>query len=78
MDIRRNRKSFFVEVEDRTKETLLARITKWIHPDTTIVGDGWKYYQCLKIEVYLHLIVVNQRYNSVNPNTGAHIKLIDR
>ena len=34
------KKTFFAEVEDRTKETLLTCITEWIHPGTTIISDS--------------------------------------
>jgi len=42
----------------RKSETLLALITEWILPGTTIISDCWRSYDCLEDEGYVHLKVV--------------------
>lgn len=71
------RRCFFIPVADRTKETLLAIIKEWIHPESTIISDCWKSYDCLESEGFLHL-KVNHTYNFVDPDTGANTNLIER
>jgi len=58
-----------VPVQDRTEDTLLACIKKWIMPGTTIISDCWKSYNCLNSEGFQHL-TVNHTYNFVDPDTG--------
>jgi len=49
----RESKKLFIEcVPDRSAETLLAIIKKWIKPGTTIMSDCWKAYNCLQAEGY--------------------------
>lgn len=68
----------FVEcVPDRSAETLLKVIKKWIAPGTTIISDCWKAYNCLEIEGYKHL-TVNHSYNFVDPDSKAHTQNIER
>jgi len=63
------KKIFIIPVKDRTEETLLTCIKKWILPGTTIVSDCWKSYNCLNNEGFQHL-TVNHSYNFVDPQTG--------
>jgi len=74
----RESKKLFIEcVPDRSAETLLAIIKKWIKPGTTIMSDCWKAYNCLQSEGYQHL-TVNHSYNFVDPDTKAHTQHIER
>ncbi|XP_017474798.1 PREDICTED: uncharacterized protein LOC108365311 [Rhagoletis zephyria] len=59
-------KCFLVPVETRDKETLLAVIKNWILPNTTIVSDFWKAYDCLSDEGYVHF-KVNHSVNFKDP-----------
>lgn len=49
------RKSFFVPVENKCRESLLEIIKKWILPGTVIISDCWKTYDCLSHEEYTQL-----------------------
>ncbi|KAJ8930661.1 hypothetical protein NQ314_016516 [Rhamnusium bicolor] len=71
------KKCFFVPVENRTKDTLLEIIQKWILPGTTIMSDCWKSYDCLADEGFQHE-AVNHSKNFVDPDTGAHTQNIER
>lgn len=62
-------KAFIVPVDDRTRETLLNIIKKWILPGTTIMSDMWRAYDCLNHEGFTHL-TVNHSMNFVDPETG--------
>ncbi|KAJ8927607.1 hypothetical protein NQ314_019915 [Rhamnusium bicolor] len=74
---RESKKCFFVPVENRTKDTLLEIIQKWILPGTTIMSDCWKSYDCLADEGFQHE-AVNHSKNFVDPDTGAHTQNIER
>ncbi|KAF0691177.1 DDE Tnp IS1595 domain-containing protein, partial [Aphis craccivora] len=67
---------FLVPVECRDKDTLLAAITDWILPGTTIISDCWKSYDCLKDNGYQHL-TVNHSIQFKNPETGAHTNNVE-
>ncbi|XP_034951907.1 uncharacterized protein [Chelonus insularis] len=74
----RESKTFFIEaVPNRTKETLLAIIKRKIRPNTTIMSDCWKAYDCLSDEGFKHLRV-NHKHNFVDPDTGAYTQNIER
>ncbi|XP_076180851.1 uncharacterized protein LOC143153468 [Ptiloglossa arizonensis] len=71
-------KKLFIEpVKDRTAETLLGAIKKWIKPGTTIISDAWKSYNCLDDDGYYDL-TVNHKMNFVDPSSGAHTQNIER
>ncbi|XP_036340436.1 uncharacterized protein LOC118749763 [Rhagoletis pomonella] len=63
-------KCFLVPVEKRDKETLLAVIKNWILPNTTIVSDFWKAYDCLSVKgtftlkLTIRLILKTQKRNN--------------
>ena len=66
----RGSKNVFVEAaEDRKVNTLLKVINDWIEPETTIISDFWKVYDCLKEEGFQHL-TVNHTYSFVDPETS--------
>ncbi|XP_068237611.1 uncharacterized protein [Palaemon carinicauda] len=74
---RETRDLFFVPVQDRSAETLLAIIRQYIAEGTTVISDCWKAYNCLEKEGYKHL-TVNHSVNFVDPVTGAHTNTIER
>lgn len=74
---RNSNKSFFVPVERRDAATLLTIIKEWILPETTIISDCWRAYNCLENEGFIHLSV-NHSQNFVNRVTGAHTNNIER
>ena len=43
-------KCFFVPVQDRSAETLIPIIKRWIRPGTTILSDCWKSYASLEAQ----------------------------
>lgn len=63
-------KCFLVAVENRTRETLVPIIKKYILPGTTIMSDCWKPYDVLGQEGYTHLRV-NHSVEFVDASTGA-------
>ncbi|XP_076249183.1 uncharacterized protein LOC143188673 [Calliopsis andreniformis] len=74
---RDSKKCFLVPVPNRSQETLLDVIKKWILPGTTIISDCWTSYKCLENNNFQHL-TVNHSLNFVNPETGAHTQNIER
>ncbi|XP_020905726.2 uncharacterized protein LOC110243911, partial [Exaiptasia diaphana] len=70
-----SRKCFIVAVENRTEETLLALIKKWIKPGTLIVSDCWKGYINLEKHGYEHR-TVNHSKEFVN-ELGFHTNKIE-
>lgn len=70
-------KAFFVPVENRTPETLIGIVKRYVLPGTTIMTDCWKGYDSLEDFGYRHL-TVNRSKNFVNPRTGAHTQTIQR
>ena len=74
---RETRDFFAIPVEKRDSETLLECIRDWIEPETTIISDCWKAYDCLGKEGFKHL-KVNHKLNFVDPKTKAHTNTIER
>ena len=52
-----NNNSFITTVQKRDKDTLLPLIKKLMLPGTKIITDGWKTYNNLEQEGYIHDIV---------------------
>ena len=48
---------FFVTVNDRSADTLIPIIKRWILPGTTIYSDCWRSYSTLVLEGYVHATV---------------------
>ena len=69
-----SRKCFIVPVDNRTEETLLNLIKKWIKPGTLIVSDCWKGYINLQKHGYEHR-TVNHSKEFVN-ELGFHTNKI--
>ena len=63
---------FMVPVENRTADTLLPLIQRFILPGTVVVSDLWRAYGGIGNlpQGYLHL-TVNHTVNFVDPATGA-------
>jgi transposase-like protein len=70
---------FIVPVENRTKETLIPIIQKYIRPGSIIYSDGWSSYTCLPTlpEGYEHY-TVNHSQNFIDPETGACTNSIEQ
>ena len=73
---RETRECFFVPVEDRTENTLLSIILKYVRLGTIIHTDCFASYQNLVAHGYQHL-TVNHTENFVDPDTGACTNLIE-
>jgi len=73
---RESRESFFEVVADRSAETLIPIIQKYIEPGTTIISDCWKAYSSLSTIGYTHL-TVNHSKEFKNKETGAHTNSIE-
>jgi transposase-like protein len=69
-------RTFLVAVNDRSTETLIGLIKKWIRPGTTVITDCWAAYRSLPDEGYTHLSV-NHSITFVNEDTGAHTNTIE-
>ena len=48
VEVQDRTKCFFIPVTNRTSETLLGNIEKYVAPGTTIISDCWKGYTSLK------------------------------
>lgn len=68
---------FAIITEDRSSETLLKHIKKFIKPNTMIYTDAWAAYGCLDRHGYGHESV-NHKYNHVDPDTGVHTNNVER
>ncbi|XP_058986215.1 uncharacterized protein LOC131806266 [Musca domestica] len=73
---RETNKCFIVPVEDRSKQTLLPLIKKYIRPGSVIISDFWKSYDTLDEEGYTHY-KVNHSEHFVDPETGHHTNTIE-
>lgn len=59
-------------VHDRSEETLVTIIKKYVAPGTTIYSDGWSAYKNLKKYGYEHFTVIHKdefKAVYVNPET---------
>ena len=74
---RETRECFIVRVPDRSANTLMPIIQERIKPQTTIISYQWRAYNQIAESGYTHLMV-NHRYNFVDPVTGAHTQTIER
>ena len=68
--------SFMVVVLDRSADTLLPIIQRYIRPGTLIISDEWRAYCQIRSLGYTHQ-TVNDSQNFVNPATGAHTNSIE-
>ena len=73
-----NGQCFFVTVKNRSADSLLGNISKFILPGTTIVSDCWKGYSQLENHPDYSHLTVNHRYNFVDPITKATTNHIER
>lgn len=69
-------KTFMVVVPDRTRDTLIPIIQKYIARGSIIRSDCWKAYDCLSQLGYKHE-TVNHSYNFKDPDTGCHTNGIE-
>jgi hypothetical protein len=70
-----SRKCFIAPVEDRTENTLVSLIRKWVKPGSIIVSDCWKGYINLNKYGYVHE-TVNHSQEFVN-DAGGHTNKIE-
>ena len=68
-------KCFFTSVDDRSAETLIPIIKRWILPGTTIASDCWRAYSRLSEEGYIHE-TVNHSVEFVTEK-GQHTNTIE-
>jgi hypothetical protein len=67
---------FLVAVPDRSATTLMAVISEWIEPGTTVISDWWAAYRDLDAHGYTHQ-TVNHTIAFVDARTGAHTNTIE-
>ena len=67
---------FFQIVDDRSAETLIPIMRKFIKKGSIIHSDCWKSYSCLEAEGYSHF-TVNHSKEFVDTETGAHTQTIE-
>ena len=65
-----SRKCFLVAVKDRSADSLIPVLQKYVLPGTTVVSDLWKAYNSIGDIGYKHL-KVNHSLNFVDPLTSA-------
>ena len=70
------KKCFFQIVDDRSAETLIPIIRKFIKKGSIIHSDCWKSYSCLEAEGYSHF-TVNHSKEFADSETGAHTQTIE-
>jgi hypothetical protein len=68
-------RTFLETVNDRSADTLIELIKKWIRPGTTVITDCWAAYRSLPDEGFTHLRV-NHSITFVDEDTGAHTNTI--
>ena len=73
---RQSKKCFFQIVEDRSFQTLIPTIQKYIKPGTVILSDCWNAYSSLKDEGFTYL-TVNHSIEFKNKETGACTIIIE-
>ena len=71
-------KYFFVPVTNRSSETLLEIIEKYIAPRTTIISDCWKAIPLSTIIRIISISIYHLFYNFVNLNAGATTNHMER
>jgi hypothetical protein len=57
-------------VPDRSEETLIPIVERWVLPGTTIRSDGWGAYASLGARGYVHEVVIHEHF-FVDPVTGV-------
>ena len=67
----------FVRVKDRTAETLLSVIKKYVSPGSVIWIDLWRGYNALCANDFIHE-TVNHSQHFVDPDPGCHTQRIER
>lgn len=73
---RESSRCFLEIVSDRSRDTLIPLIEKYIEPGTTIISDCWSAYDSLGKEGYTHL-TVNHSLHFVDPVTQAHTNKVE-
>jgi hypothetical protein len=72
---------FLIFVEDRSADTLLPLIQRFVAPGSTIASDGWAAYNGISsihvLPPYIHN-VVNHSDNFVDPESGATTNHVER
>lgn len=74
---RSSKECFMVRVKDRSKETLLPLITKYIKPGTTIISDEWKAYGKIKEIGYQHYTICHKKQFVDPENPSVHTQNIE-
>lgn len=74
---RETKDCFFVAVQDRTAETLLALIKQHIRPGSIIHSDCFASYNNIEAELGHQHYTVNHSENFVDPTTGCHTNTIE-
>ncbi|XP_067652209.1 uncharacterized protein [Haliotis asinina] len=73
---RESRQVFLTSLPDRSADTLIPIIEKYVAKGTTIITDCWKAYSKLGQLGYTHL-TVNHSEHFKDPETGAHTNTIE-
>ena len=73
---RESKKCFFEIVEDRSANTLIPIIKRYVKPGSIILSDCWKAYSSLKEEGYTRL-TVNHSVTFKNKENGACTNLTE-
>jgi transposase-like protein len=72
------RKMFAVAVQDRSAETLLDIVERWVHPGSLVYTDCWKgYKEDGLLDLEMHHSTVNRSLHFKDPETGVHTNTIE-
>ena len=73
---RETKECFLEVVEDRSANTLIPILCKYVQPGTLVLSDCWKSYSKLSEEGYIHR-TVNHSIEFVNSEDGTHTNTIE-
>ncbi|XP_023243115.1 uncharacterized protein LOC111641213 [Centruroides sculpturatus] len=69
--------TFLVPLEKCSAATLVTALKEWVLPGTTVVGDCWQVYNCLRNEAFCCLMD-SYTYSFLDPEMGGHTNVVKR
>jgi hypothetical protein len=72
-----DKKTFFVKVQDRSAQTLLPLIARYVAPGSIVHTDLWRGYSQISQQLDMLHFTVNHSVTFIDPNTGCHTNTIE-